>query len=161
MSQGTLNRSTRLQSTVGDKEALAATLAEQRPEDIADLLNRNKPGFNAEVLLALPEANAVAVLDQPQLRHGAAIVREMRVSVRKELLVLVSWETKTALKKLLPYPEDCAGAIMTTEVVSISSDWTVEHALAHVRAVEHARETPSTCSTRGTAPCSRQCRCGG
>jgi hypothetical protein len=46
--------------------------AEQRPEDIVDLLNRKKPGLAAAVLLALPDAKAVAVLDQPRLVRGAA-----------------------------------------------------------------------------------------
>jgi magnesium transporter len=163
MSQAPLKRP--LQSSAGDPETYAATLADHRPADVVDLLNRNKPGFAAEVLLALPDAKAVAVLDQPQLEHGAAILslmppdraarlldqtsadraaditREMRVSVRNDLLVLVSPETKTALERLLPYPEDCAGAIMTTEFVAVPADWTVEQVLSHIRAVEHTRET--------------------
>jgi magnesium transporter len=65
----------------------------------------------------------------------------MRVSDRNDLLILVSSETQTALERLLPYPKDCAGAIMTTEFVAVPSDWTVEQVLAHVRTVEHARET--------------------
>lgn len=165
MKPTTSKRTTRAQSSAADPAALAATLAERRPEDIVDLLNQNKSGFVAAVLLALPQAKAVAVLDQPRLRHGAGIismmppdgaarlldqmaadraadvVREMRVSVRNDLLVLVSAETKSALESLLPYPEDCAGAIMTTEFVAVPSDWMVEQVLAHVRAVEHTRET--------------------
>jgi magnesium transporter len=163
---------------------LAKRLAEEPPEDIVDLLNYSKPGFVAAVLQALREAQAVQVLDQPQLAHGATIVsnlpseraarlieqisadraanivREMRVSVRNDLLASVGVETRAALDKLLPYLEDCAGRIMTTEFVAVPSDWTVERVLDHIRAVEHTRETAyAILSIRSTARWSRLRRC--
>ncbi len=152
-------------SKSGDSKALAARLADERPEDIADALNRNKPRFAAQALLALAEPLAVEVLDQPQLERAAAIVseappekaarfidamsadraadvvRELRVSVRNDLIGRVSPETKATLDRLLPYPEDCAGGIMTTEFVAVPADWTVGQVLEHVKAVELTRET--------------------
>ncbi len=148
-----------------DPVSLAARLSEERAEDIVDLLNHGKPDFAAEVLAAAPEAQAVEVLDQPQLAHGAAVlsalpperaarmldlmsadraadnVREMRISVRDDLLGRVRPETKASLEKLLPYPEGVAGHIMTTEFVAVPADWTVRQTLAHIRATESARET--------------------
>jgi Mg/Co/Ni transporter MgtE len=148
--------------------ALAARLSEERAEDIIDILNATRPKFAATILEALPEALVVEVLDQPQLAHGAAIlstlppdragrlvdllsadrataiVREMRVSVRNDLLARVAPETKAALDRLLPYPEDCAGGIMTTEFVGVPADWTVGQVIDHVRAIEHTRETVYT-----------------
>src|SRR3974390_1976047 len=165
MSHATFNRSTDGLPTAVDPAHLAATLAEQRPEDVVDLLNQNKPGFAAAVLLASPDPKAVAVFDQPELRNGSAIAsilpadraarllnqvsadrladifREMRVSDRNHLLALVSSETRSTLERLLRYPDDCAGSIMTTEFVAVPADWTVEQVLAHVREVEHTRET--------------------
>ena len=150
---------------VKDPVALATRLANQRAEDIVEFLNRAKPDFVAETLAAMPETQAVEVLDQPQLAHGAAIlsalpperaarlldlmsadraadaVREMRLSVRDELLGKVNPETKAALERLLPYPEGVAGHIMTTEFVAVPADWSVRHALAHIRETENTRET--------------------
>jgi magnesium transporter len=149
----------------GDPVVLAARIAKERAEDIVELFNRAKPGFVAKTLAALPESQAVEALDQPQLAHGAAIlsslpperaarmldlmsadqaaecVREMRISVRDELLAKVNPETKASLEKLLPYPEGVAGHIMTTEFVSVPADWTVRRALAHISATENTRET--------------------
>ena len=150
---------------VKDPVTLATRLANQRAEDIVELLNRAKPDFVAETLAAMPETQAVEVLDQPQLAHGAAIlsalpperaarlldlmsadraadaVREMRLSVRDELLGKVNPETKAALERLLPYPEGVAGHIMTTEFVAVPADWSVRQALAHIRETENTRET--------------------
>jgi magnesium transporter len=165
MSNSKFKSSTRAAPSPAPPAEFAKRLSEEPPEDIVDLLNHSKPGFVAAVLQALPEPLAVLVLDQPQLAHGAAIVsnlpseraahlieqisadraanivREMRVSVRNDLLASVGAETKAALDKLLPYPEDCAGRIMTTEFVAVPSDWTVERVLDHIHAVEHTRET--------------------
>ena len=138
MSEVTSDRDLRDTLALKDPVLLATRLAGERAEDIVERLNRAKPGFVAETLAALPEAQAVEVLDQPQLAHGAAIlsdlpperaarlldlmsadraaeaVREMRLSVREELLGKVNPETRAALERLLPYPEGVAGHIMTT-----------------------------------------------
>ncbi len=152
-------------SQMGDPERLAARLAGERPADIVEALNRNASRSAAKILLALPEPLAVEALDEPQLKRGAAIVselppdkaahfidamsadraagivRELRVSVRNDLLALVGPETKATLDRLLPYPENCAGGIMTTEFVAVPGDWTVGQTLEHIKAVELTRET--------------------
>ena len=152
-------------SKMGDPERLAARLAGERPADIVEALNRNASRSAAKILLALPEPLAVEALDEPQLKRGAAIVselppekaahfidamsadraagivRELRVSVRNDLLALVGPETKATLDRLLPYPENCAGGIMTTEFVAVPGDWTVGQTLEHIKAVELTRET--------------------
>lgn len=165
MSDTASKRTRRLASPTGDAAALARTIAEERPEDIAELLNRAKPRFAADTLAALPRARAVEILDLPALRHAASIlsalpaatatdllrdmsadravdiVRELRVSVRNDLLGRLDALTKAALDQLLPYREGCAGAIMTTEFVAVPGTWTVGQTLDHIRAVEHTRET--------------------
>ena len=65
-------------SKTSDPAALAGRLADERPADIAEALNRNASGFAAKVLLALPEPLAVevqqtALLDpsvEGRLRHS-------------------------------------------------------------------------------------------
>lgn len=105
------------------------------------MLDQPRLRHGAGILSMRPPDRAARLLDQMSADGVADIVREMRVSVRNNVLVLVTARTKSALESLLPYPEDCAGAIMTTEFVTVPSDWTVEQVLARVRAVEHTRET--------------------
>jgi magnesium transporter len=148
-----------------DAGAVAAGLGAERAEDIVDLLNHSKPAFVAEVLQTLPEPLAVEILDQPHLERLAGIlsalppdraarlidlmsadraadgVREMRISVRNEVLGKVGADTRATVDRLIPYPEGCAGHIMTTEFVAVPADWTVAQALEHIRSVENTRET--------------------
>jgi magnesium transporter len=57
------------------------------------------------------------------------------------LLATVSEPTRAALQKLLQYPAETAGGIMTTEFVSVPSDWTVEQTLRLIREVGGRKET--------------------
>jgi len=73
--------------------------------------------------------------------RAADALREIDPGVRAELLTGLDGETRAALERLLAYPEGCVGAMMTTEFVSVPSNWTVAEVLRHVRAVENTRET--------------------
>ena len=46
-----------------------------------------------------------------------------------------------SIQRLLSYPPNTAGALMTTEFVSVPADWTVARTLQHIREVERSRET--------------------
>jgi len=145
---------------------LAATLARNHVADIVETLNEHAPAYAAEVLLNLPNGRAVDVLDQPELNEPGAILKALpldraialiqgmssdRVAdifrndlsepERHRFVARLDRETKAALASLLAYPEHSAGAIMTTEFVSVPADWTVARTLEHVRTVERTRET--------------------
>ena len=134
-----------------DPEELQQALGELRPPDIAEALRELPPEAAAKVMAALPFELAVQVFDEPELtRHRCAIIqhidparvgplieamsadqqadlfREVPADKRPRLLATVSASTRAALKKLLEYPPNTAGGIMTTEFVSIPSDWTVD-----------------------------------
>jgi len=150
----------------GDPEELEEALGELRPPDIAEALRELPPEAAAKVMAALPFDLAVQVFDEPELtRHRCAIIRhidaarvgplieamsadqqadlfrEEPAEHRKRLLATVSESTRTALQKLLQYPQNTAGGIMTTEFVSIPSDWTVDQALRLISEVGGRKET--------------------
>jgi magnesium transporter len=117
-------------------------------------------------MAALPFELAVQVFDEPELtRHRCDIIqlieprkvgplieamsadqqadlfREVPSEERPRLLATVSEPTRAALQKLLQYPAETAGGIMTTEFVSVPSDWTVEQTLRLIREVGGRKET--------------------
>jgi magnesium transporter len=71
----------------------------------------------------------------------ADLFREVPAEQRPRLLATVSESTRAALLKLLQYPPETAGGIMTTEFVSIPSDWSVDQALRLIREVGGRKET--------------------
>jgi magnesium transporter len=124
------------------------------------------PEAAAKVMASLPFELAVQVFDEPELnRHRCAIIqhidrrrvgllieamssdqradlfREVEEKDRIRLLATVSEPTRINLRKLLKYPANTAGGIMTTEFVSVPSDWTVHQALVLISEVGGRKET--------------------
>ena len=149
-----------------DPEELQEALGELRAPDIAEALKELPPEAAAKVMAALPFDLAVQVFDEPELtRHRCAIIqnidaskvgllieamsadqqadlfREVPPNERNALLAQVREPTRVSLRKLLVYPPETAGGIMTTEFVSVSSDWTVHQALSLIREVGGRKET--------------------
>jgi magnesium transporter len=149
-----------------DPEELQEALGELRPPDIAEALKELPPDAAAKVMAALPFEMAVQVFDEPELnRHRCAIIqhidpkhvgplieamssdqqadlfREVPEEDRQRLLTTVSEQTRANLKRLLQYPPNTTGGIMTTEFVSVSADWTVNEALQLISEVGGRKET--------------------
>ena len=144
---------------------IAARIARELAPDIVDVLNTLEAEEATDVVAALPRDKAVEVLDQPALEHGPAILEgqprdaaaailalmsldrvvdlfhDLDEPVRKELTALLAPEARQSVQELLAYPEDSAGAIMTTEFVSVPSTWSIAEVLHHIRMVERSRET--------------------
>jgi len=144
---------------------LATSLAREYVADIVDVLNTQPRDTAVAVLLHLPLERVIEVFDQPSLddpaelmaalpRDRAAAVlagmsadrvayvfRHMAEPPRAILLARLDTDTRATLQRLLSYPPQTAGSIMTTEFVSVPSDWTIGQTLQHVRSVERTRET--------------------
>src|ERR1700738_2124135 len=144
---------------------LAASMIDERAPDIVEALNDMAPELAVAVLLHLPPDRAIEVLDQPGLerepelvtlmpREAAAklltgvsadrvadIFHQVKEPHCSELLDLLDPDTRVNIRRLLQYPKDTAGSIMTTEFASVPSTYTVQQTLDYVRHVESSRET--------------------
>jgi magnesium transporter len=145
--------------------ALLGDSGAQYAADIADVLNGQPSETAASILAHLPFANAVEVLDEPELQEPAELVqrlpaeqalallqamsadrmaqifRELDEPARSHLLKGLDPENRFRVEQLLTYPPNTAGGMMTTEFVSVPATWTVEATLQHIREVERNRET--------------------
>ena len=149
----------------GDAVAVAQILSHDHVADIVEALNREPRDVASRLVNELPFERAVDVFDQPELDgapelveslprdkagsllaamsvdRAADVLREFAEPVRAEMLDAVSPELRTTLLTILGYPEGSAASIMTTEYVSVPSNWTVARTLEHIREVEQTRET--------------------
>ena len=150
----------------GDAElAIAEDLVKQHVADLVDALNEGAREKAARIIASLPFERAVEVFDQPGLDgpgelisslpntqaasilsamsadRAADVFRELDPPSRNALLEAVDADARQAVVRILGYPGNSAGAIMTTEFVSVPSNWTVGRTLDHIRKVERTRET--------------------
>ncbi len=115
------------------KELAAETFVEMEPDD-QELLIR---GFSDNELKE--------VLDELYVDDAVDIIEEMPANVVRRILSQADPEMRTSINQILRYPENSAGAWMTTEYVSLRPGMTVEEAILRIRRQGVDKETIYTC----------------
>ena len=151
---------------------LKAFLIEMNPADIAELMEELDDKYSPLVFRLLPkelasevfvhiegdtrelliasfsDAELKEVLDDLYVDDTVDIIEEMPASVVKRILKHADPETRLEINKILKYPKDSAGSIMTTEYVDLKKDMTVEDSFLRIRRTAVDKETIYTCYVR-------------
>ncbi len=85
------------------------------------------------------------VMDEIFLDDAVDIVEEMPANVVKRILANTDSDTRSLINKILQYPDDSAGSIMTVEYVSLRKNMTVSEAITRIRQTGVDKETIYTC----------------
>ena len=115
------------------KELAAETFVEMEPEDQELLIQ----GFSDNELKE--------VLDELYVDDAVDIIEEMPANVVRRILTQADPEMRQSINQILCYPENSAGAWMTTEYVSLRPNMTVEEAILRIRRQGVDKETIYTC----------------
>ncbi|MEG1528663.1 MAG: magnesium transporter [Clostridia bacterium] len=86
-----------------------------------------------------------AVFDELFVDDLVDIIEEMPANVAKRIIAVADEQTRQEVNELLKYPSSSAGAIMTTEFVSLKSTMTVAEAFERIRITGIDKETIYTC----------------
>ncbi len=89
------------------------------------------------------------ILDELYIDDTVDIIEEMPANVVKRILKNSDKEDREIINRILKYPKDSAGTVMTTEYVRFTGDMTVADALLHIRRVAIDKETIYTCYITG------------
>lgn len=120
---------------LSDRE-LADLMGQLTDETVAELLAELEPIEGASLLLRLTRVRAADVVEEMDPDDAAdlmAAAREVDEQAVVDILTEMHPEEAGDLHELLAYPEDSAGGIMTTRVVTVRPDLTAAEALAAVR----------------------------
>ena len=115
------------------KELAAETFVEMDPEDQELLIQ----GFSDNELKE--------VLDELYVDDAVDIIEEMPANVVRRILTQADPEMRKSINQILCYPDNSAGAWMTTEYVSLRPSMTVEEAILRIRRQGVDKETIYTC----------------
>lgn len=124
-----------------DTEEAARILASLPQQKAVHVLSRPELHNAADIVAAMPVDLAARLLNVTANDRVADILQEMDEDVRGAIVARLDSTTGLAIRSLMGYPPRTAGAIMTTEFVSVPDSWTVGQTLEHVRQVERSRET--------------------
>lgn len=92
-----------------------------------------------ELLKGLGDEQVARVLEDVRPDDRTAFLEELPGQVTARLLNLLSPTERAVARKLLGYPEESIGRLMTPDYVAVREEWTLDHVLAHVR--RHGRDS--------------------
>jgi magnesium transporter len=96
-----------------------------------------------QLVKAMATEEVAKMLNDMAPDDRTALLDELPASVTQQLLNLLSPHERSIAVSLLGYPEGSVGRIMTPDYVRVRPDWTIEHALDHIRRYGQDSETLS------------------
>lgn len=148
-----------------DWVALKDVLADVPAADIADLLvelegdvavvifRLLKKPLAADVFSTLPSGKGVELLElfnRQQLSdvmvnlepdEQVSLMEELPGHLTQRVMNSMNLEDQKQVKKLLGYPEESVGRLMTPRYVRVKTDWTIERSMKHIRKYAEVAET--------------------
>ena len=114
-------------------------------ENAAETFARLEPDSQRQLIESFNDAELASIIAELYVDDAVDLIEEMPAMVVKRIIKAVGKEDREAINKILKYPKDSAGSVMTTEYVRFVGDMTVEEALAHIRRVAIDKETIYNC----------------
>ena len=99
----------------------------------------------SEVISLLTDKEAVSLLDEMYTDDAVDLLEEMPSNVVTRLLKKCTSETRNDINKLLNYPENSAGSIMTVEYAELKEDLSIKEAVAKLKKEIEYYETINIC----------------
>jgi CBS domain-containing protein/sporulation protein YlmC with PRC-barrel domain len=108
---------------------------------IADALEEVEPDFQASLVKNMSDEKVADVLEEMAPDEAADLLGELSKERSEDLLDLMEDDEAKDVRKLLSYPDDSAGGLMTTEYAAVLPDLTAEQAIASLRESASEAET--------------------
>ncbi|MCL1863777.1 MAG: magnesium transporter [Defluviitaleaceae bacterium] len=93
----------------------------------------------------LTDTEVVEIMEDLSVDDIVDLIEDIPDDVGTRVLESISTEKGEIVDRILDYPEDSAGSIMTTEIVELTADTTVKEALHTIRTSGVDKETIYTC----------------
>ncbi|MDT7603387.1 MAG: hypothetical protein QOF61_1384, partial [Acidobacteriota bacterium] len=118
----------------------AEVLASLDDETAAETLEEMPEEHQARIIGDMDEERAADILEHMSPDEAADVLGDLPEEVAEDLLSRMEGEEQAEVAELLPYEDDTAGGLMTTEFVTLPKGLTVGEALARLREMA---ETPN------------------
>ena len=116
-----------------------------KKEEAADVFSYLPLTIETELLAYLTDKEAVEIINEMFADDATDVLEEMPANVVTRLLKQCNSDTRQDINKLLKYPEDSAGSIMTVEYVHLLDTNTIKQALSTIRRQIADYETINFC----------------
>ena len=110
-------------------------------QHLADTLEEVEPEFQAELIEHMTDEKVADLLEEMEPDEAADLLGDMPRERKEGLLALMEKEDADDVRKLLTYPEESAGGIMTTEFASLHPNLTASEAIKQLHGMADEVET--------------------
>lgn len=129
---------------LADKSRL--TVFRVLPKSIsAEVFSYLEPDTQADIVRMITDAELERLLDEMFLDDTVDFLEEVPANVVTRVLAHSDPETRKLINRFLKYPEDCAGSLMTIEMVHLQTSLTAAQAIEKIRKTGVDKETVYTC----------------
>lgn len=112
------------------------------PADLAtDTFEHLEFDTQEELLKAMGNEEVASILNDMSPDDRTALLEELPGNTAKRLIQLLSAEERKIAQKLLGYPENSVGRLMTPDYIAVKQDWTVSETLDYIRKNGEDKET--------------------
>jgi len=116
------------------------------PKDLAaDTFVEMNSDMQEVLIRAFSDQELKEIVDNMFVDDAVDVIEEMPANVVARILETIDPATRSDINKILKYPEDSAGSIMTTEYVHLVPEYTVRDSFAHIREAGVDKETIYIC----------------
>ena len=116
------------------------------PKDIsAEVFSYLETDTQSELVRRINDAELERLLDEMFLDDTVDFLEEMPANVVTRVLAHSDPETRKLINRFLKYPDDCAGSLMTIEMVHLRTSLTASEAIDRIRKNGVDKETVYTC----------------
>ena len=110
-------------------------------EEAAEVFVEMQPELQELLINAFSAKELHEVVDELYVDDAADLVEEMPANVVKRILAAADPQMRQDINRILEYPENSAGASMTTEYVSLRPSMTIKDAIERIRKTGVDKET--------------------
>ncbi len=93
------------------------------------------------IIAAMTDREITIIVEEMALDDTTEMLKELPANMVRRIMKNATPETRTDINRLLAYPEESAGSVMTAEFIDLHRDMTCAEAIAHIRATGLDKET--------------------
>lgn len=129
-----------------DQEKLAVKVFRILPKDIsADVFAYLDPDSQMLIVRSITDSEIGRLMDDLFVDDAVDFLEEVPANMVRRVLANTDMETRDIINRFLKYPDNCAGSVMTIEMVDLHDRLTVGEAIKNIRRSGVDKETIYTC----------------
>lgn len=112
-----------------------------RKDISADVFAELDSDMQKKIIAVLTDREISQIVEELYIDDAADMIDELPANMVHRIMKNTSPETRAQINKLLAYPDNCAGSIMTAEFISLKATMTCAKAIEHIRQTGVDKET--------------------